>query len=181
MAEPGSAPQGADLLELPVAVEACRQDLKTLYRAASFLSDLPLLYVTDFRWDSFKKVGTVNYRELVGDHPVTPTRTLEYHDYGIEKESLYVMDGQRRLYLLRPFLSGRYCPQCGNWSTVHVDGRDKEADMIQYMPLEHGHTFKDPLLDDGFRFMGLLDLSVEPSCRHAIWDAGNDKAFRSLP
>jgi hypothetical protein len=159
----GAHLKGADLLEFPAAVEACMQDLKTLYRAAGFLSDLPLLYVTDFRWDSFRKVGTVSYRELIGDHPVTPTRTLEYRDYGIEKESLYVMDGQRRLYLLRPFLSGRYCPQCGNWSTVHVDGRAKEDDMLQYMPLEHGHTFPDLLLDDGFRFIGLLDLSVKPS------------------
>lgn len=157
----GAHLKGADLLELPGAVEACMQDLKTLYRAASFLSDLPLLYVTDFRWDSFKKVGAVSYRELVGDHPVTPTRTLEHHDCGIEKESLYVMDGQRRLYLLRPFLSGQYCPQCGNWSTVHVDGRDKEDGMVQYMPLEHGHTFKAPVLDDGFRSIGLLDLSAQ--------------------
>ena len=51
-----------------------------------------------------------------------PTRTIAYDQPGIEVESLYRIDGQRMLYLLRPFVIGTACPKCRNWSTFHIDG-----------------------------------------------------------
>lgn len=141
-------------LDLPAAVEFALDDLTTLYRAASFLSDLPLMHVTSARWDGFKKLATVSYRELMGDHPVVPTRTITYDGPRIEEDSMYIMDGQRRLFLLRPFLSGSACPKCRNWSTFHVD---RSADgKIEYKSLEHGHPKKDALLDEALPYVGLL-------------------------
>ena len=51
----------ADLLDLPAAVDISLADLTTLYQAASFLSDLPLIHVTAVHWDSFQKIATVSY------------------------------------------------------------------------------------------------------------------------
>ena len=141
-------------LDLPAAVEFALADLTTLYRAASFLADLPLMHITSARWDGFKRLATVRYRELMGDHPVVPTRTITYGEPLIEEDSLYVTDGQRRLCLLRPFLSGSVCPRCRNWSTFHIDG---SADgKIEYKSLEHGHPKEDPLLDEALPYVGLL-------------------------
>ena len=61
-----------ELIELPTAVDAALADLSTLYQAAGFLSDLPLIQVTNFQWNSFRKRATMSYRELTGDHPVVP-------------------------------------------------------------------------------------------------------------
>lgn len=144
----------AELMDLPVAVDAALADLSALYQAADFLSDLPLIQVTDFQWDSFRKRATMSYRELIGDHPVVPTRTITYDQPDVEKGSTYILDGQRRLWLLRPFLAGRICPRCRNWSTFHIDGR---ADgKVSYKSLEHGHPLEDATLDDALAYVSLL-------------------------
>lgn len=141
-------------LDLPAAVNTALDDLTTLYQAASFLSDLPLMHVTSARWDKFSKLVTVRYRELMGDHPVVPTRTIAYDEPDIEEDSMYVMDGQRRLRLLRPFISGRACPKCRNWSTFHIDGSINGK--VAYKSLEHGHPIGDALIDEALRHVGLL-------------------------
>ena len=144
----------ADLLDLPAAVDISLADLTTLYQAASFLSDLPLIHVTAVHWDSFQKIATVSYRELIGDHPVVPTRTITYDQPGIEVESLYIIDGQRMLYLLRPFVIGTACPKCRNWSTFHIDGIANRK--VSFKSLEHGHPMEDPTLDYALKHVGLL-------------------------
>ena len=144
----------ADSVELVGAVDSSLADLNTLLQAASFLSDLPLIHVTAVHWDSFQKLATVNYRELMGDHPVVPTRSMAHDAPDVEVGSMYIIDGQRRLHLLRPFLIGRVCPECRNWSTFHVDG---VADgKVTFKSLEHGHTLKDAALEGPLRHVGLL-------------------------
>jgi hypothetical protein len=141
-------------LDLPAAVSIALEDLTTLYQAASFLSDLPLVHVTSARWDKFNKLATVRYRELMGDHPVAPTHTIPYDEPDIEEDSMYVIDGQRRLRLLRPFISGKSCPTCRNWSTFHIDGSVNGE--IAYKSLEHGHPINDSSIDEALRHVGLL-------------------------
>ena len=96
----------------------------------------------------------VSYRELIGDHPVVPTRTITYDQPGIEVESLYIIDGQRMLYLLRPFVIGTACPKCRNWSTFHIDGIANRK--VSFKSLEHGHPMEDPTLDYALKHVGLL-------------------------
>jgi hypothetical protein len=143
-----------ELMDLPAAVDAALADLSALYRAASFLPDLPLIQVTDFHWDSFRKRATMSYRELIGDHPVVPTRMITYDQPDVEVGSTYILDGQRRLWLLRPFLAGRMCPKCRNWSTFHID--EMGDGKVIYKSLEHGHTTEDAALDEALAFVGLI-------------------------
>jgi hypothetical protein len=143
-----------DPIDLPHELDLALADLTTLVESASVLSDLPLVHITSVRWDSLLGRATVGYRELMGDHPVVPTRTMQYHTSDLEIDSLYVMDGQRRLHLLRPFLIGRDCPTCRNWSTFHVDRAPYGT--VTLKSLEHGHTLADPSLAQPLRHGGLL-------------------------
>ena len=143
-----------DPADLPHALDTVLADLKTLVKSASVLSDLPLVHLTSVRWDSLQERATVGYRELTGDQPVVPTRTMEHHAYGLELGSLYVMDSQRQLHLLRPFLTGRDCPTCRNWSTFHIDRAPRGTVMLK--SLEHGHTLSDASLAQPLHHVGLL-------------------------
>ncbi|MEV4315167.1 hypothetical protein [Actinocrispum sp. NPDC049592] len=143
-----------DPTDLPHAFDSAFTDLNSLLKGADFLSDLSLVHITAVRWDSIRSKATVSYRELMGDHPVAPTRTMTYDEPGLEVDSLYLVDSQRRLHLLRPFLIGAICPTCRNWSTFHVDG--VKQDVVTLKSLEHGHTMKDVSLVDPLRQIGLL-------------------------
>ncbi|MEU6745151.1 hypothetical protein ABZ914_02875 [Spirillospora sp. NPDC046719] len=131
-----------DPIDLPAAVQAAFADLVTLAKRARFLADLPLLHVTDVGWDSLERAAQVCFRELMGDHPVVPTRGMVVPSNDVEKGSLYLRDSGHKLHLLRPFLIGQDCPICRSWSTFHVDRVPKGG--VSFKCLERGHTFKEP-------------------------------------
>ncbi|MEU6071065.1 restriction endonuclease [Streptomyces sp. NPDC047082] len=130
-----------DPIDLPHAIDVAFTDLTRLVERARFLADLPLLEVTDVRWDVFARSARVEYRELVGDHPVVPTRTMTSASNDLETGSLYLRDTDGGLHLLRPFLIGRDCPTCRTWSTFHADRAPKGS--VVFKSLEHGHILKD--------------------------------------
>ncbi|MFD5200475.1 hypothetical protein ACFWM7_10055 [Streptomyces sp. NPDC058375] len=130
-----------DPIDLPHAIDVAFADLTRLIERARFLADLPLLEVTDVRWDAFARSARVEYRELAGDHPVVPTRTMTSSSNDLETGSLYLRDTDGALHLLRPFLIGRDCPTCRTWSTFHADRVPKTA--VVFKSLEHGHTLED--------------------------------------
>lgn len=143
-----------DAIDLPGAFESALADLVVLLRTADFLSDLTLIHVTGVHRDSIHRRTEIAYRELMGDHPVAPTRVLTHDDPDIEIDSLYIVDGGHRLHLLRPFLIGRVCPTCRNWSTFHVDGVKQET--VSLKSLEHGHVTTDDTLAETLRLVGLI-------------------------
>ncbi|MFI0908785.1 restriction endonuclease [Streptomyces sioyaensis] len=130
-----------DPIDLPHAIDVAFTDLTRLVERARFLADLPLIEVTDVRWDTFARSARVEYRELAGDHPVVPTRSMTSPSNDLEKGSLYLRDTDGALHLLRPFLIGRVCPTCRTWSTFHADRAPKGA--VAFKSLEHGHTLED--------------------------------------
>lgn len=130
-----------DPIDLPAAINAAFADLTTLVERARFLADSPLLHVTDVHWDALEKVARVRFRELMGDHPVVSTRTVNVANNDLEKGSLYLRDSGHQLHLLRPFLMGQECPICRSWSTFHVDRVPKDA--VLFKCLERGHALID--------------------------------------
>ncbi|WP_406390132.1 hypothetical protein OG806_49725 [Streptomyces sp. NBC_00882] len=134
-----------DPIDLPHAIDVAFADLTRLVERARFLADLPLLEITDVRWDAFARSARVEYRELAGDHPVVPTRTLTSPSNDLETGSLYLRDTEGALHLLRPFLIGRDCPTCRTWSTFHTDRVPRTA--VVFKSLEHGHTLEDTSAD----------------------------------
>lgn len=127
--------------ELGAAVEEVEHDLLVLMRSAEFLSDLPLLHLTEVRWDSLEERSHVRYRALMGDHSVVPLRSRTFGVAGLEQGSLYLLDPDGELRLARPFLIGRNCPTCGNWSTFHIDTAPEGR--VELKSLERGHVLPD--------------------------------------
>ncbi|MEN8651680.1 hypothetical protein ABCR94_13890 [Streptomyces sp. 21So2-11] len=144
-----------DPIDLPHAIDVAFADLTCLVERARFLADLPLIEITDVHWDAFARSAHVEYRELAGDHPVVPTRTMASPSNELEKGSLYLRDTDGALHLLRPFLTGRDCPTCRSWSTFHVDRAPK--DVVIFKSLEHGHILEDSSAD-ARRLLGQIGL-----------------------
>ncbi|MFJ5270522.1 restriction endonuclease [Streptomyces sp. NPDC088358] len=145
-----------DPVDLPNAAKEAFADLGTLIASARFLADWSLLDITDVRWDSLTRTSKVQYRELMGDHPVVPMKTILLPRNDLEAGSLYLRDPNHGLHLLRPFLIGQDCRTCRNWSTFHVD-RVPKGDVL-LKSLEHGHVFRDSATDTAsvLRVVGLL-------------------------
>ena len=68
--------------------------------------------------------------------------------------SLYIIDSEYQWHLLRPFLVGRDCPICKNWSTFHVDRDDQGALVIKSLDTDTS-TNADSLAEP-LRHVGLL-------------------------
>ncbi|MFX0577111.1 hypothetical protein [Nocardia nepalensis] len=143
-----------DAADLPDAVRDAAKDLRILLDAARFLTDWPLVQVAAVRRDSLARRSYIEYRELMGDHPVVPVSSSEHTDNELEVGSLYLRGPEQRLHLLRPYLIGRDCPVCRNWSTFHVERAPQGAVVLK--SLEHGHTTVDPTLSDVLQIVGLL-------------------------
>ena len=124
--------------EIQQAIESASRDLELLLDRAAFLVDLQLVHVAGSTWNSLTAQATISLRYLVGDHPVVPFRYETTPRNDLEVGSLYVMDSNHDLHLLRPFLLGSECPTCHTWSTFHVDGCPDSA--VTLKSLEHGHT-----------------------------------------
>jgi len=145
-----------DTVDLPAAVQAAFADVTTLVEEARFLADWGLLHITEVRWDALSRTGHVAYRELMGDHPVVPTRSMTVPSNNLETGSLYLRDSNGAFHLLRPFLIGQDCPVCRAWSTFHVDRVPSSGVLLK--SLEHGHVCQElsPAMPMALRHVGLL-------------------------
>ena len=113
-------------------------DLSTLFLAAEFTTEYPLIRVLETRWDTFEGHNTVTYRHLEGAHPIVPRQVSPVQSSTVEIESLYLIDSSGQLHLLRPYMIGEDCQECGQWSTLHPD-RCRTEELIEYKSFEHGH------------------------------------------
>ncbi|WP_284747722.1 hypothetical protein [Amycolatopsis sp. RTGN1] len=144
--------RAVDPVDLPRAVSEALRELTVLLERARFLADWSLVDITSVVWDSLQGEATLTMRRLVGDHPVVPTSTMSYANSAVDTGSLYLIDRDHRLYLLRPFLVGAVCAKCRTWSTFHVD---KVEGQLARKSLEHGHTAPDEETD-ALRQVGLV-------------------------
>jgi hypothetical protein len=142
-----------DPVDIPQAIAEAAADLTALVQHAQFLADWPLVCVDSTRWDTFRGVATISYRQMMGDHPIAPSQVTEHPDNDLEQESLYIIDGEYQWHLLRPFLVGRDCPVCKNWSTFHVDRAER---VLVIKSLENGHIAEGDWLSQSLSHVGLL-------------------------
>ena len=107
------------------ACDAVSRHLEELFRALEFWLDNPLVIARSVHWDSIEKAGSLTYKRLAGDHPIvqtremsvdTPTREMSVDTPTIEMDSLYLLDSNQKMHLLRPFLVGTNCVRCGTFS-----------------------------------------------------------------
>jgi hypothetical protein len=128
--------------EKQTLLEKSRDDIALLFEEAQFVTDYTLLLVEQTGWDAINETNTLRVRELRGDHPSVPTKNFVTNEIGIERGSLYVRSRKGELFLVRPMMLGKPCPECDVWS-VFVPDRALGAEM-SFKSLEHGHELKAP-------------------------------------
>lgn len=148
--------KGAEGIEVSPVFRESREALRILLQEVEFLSDYSLRYVENTRRDTLASVTNHSYRELMGDHPVVPLLQAETPESEIEEGSLYLVDRNGKLHLLRPLLERRRCPTCGQWATFHLDSYDPRTDMVTLKAMEHAHTLEDTRIASAFRRIALL-------------------------
>lgn len=136
------------------------RDLEMLLTAAEFVTDYPLVRITETLWNEFSGSHVIRFRRLVGDSPVVPISSMSVIPR-IETNSLYLLDANEGLHLLRPLMIGTDCKECGHWSTFLVNRYRRIDGVVEYKSLEHGHTLDGAgsSSDDLIR-VGLLEGAV---------------------
>lgn len=153
----GRGPKGS---AVETAFLESKQHLETFLQGIEFVSDYPLRFIEETRRDTFRRMTTYSFRELMGDHALVPIAHGETPDAEVEAKSLYLHDRSGRLHLLRPLLIGRDCPVCHSWGTFFLDTLEKKdnrrAERIVIKSMEHGHTCDDLDLVAAFRHWGMI-------------------------
>jgi len=152
--------RGVDKVDLPEAEREAVEALTTILASTEFLVDLPLVIGESDHWDELSQQGRVYYRQLSGDHPIVRLQSMR-SDQRVAKNSLYLMDTERRLHLLRPFLTAMHCPVCRSLSTFHIDLVSPEGPVLK--SLEHGHQTVQEGLRDALIAVDLLNRDQGPA------------------
>lgn len=142
-----------ELRDLPEAVQSTKKDVGLLLSRSLLLADFPLIYVRKASWDEYRRTALVTYNEMMGDHEIVPSKTMEVADRPLEEGSLYLVDGLCP-HLFRPLIIGATCTTCGHWSTF-VPDRVRNGTPV-YRSLEHGHLRDEPEFAASLATVGLL-------------------------
>jgi hypothetical protein len=129
-------------------------DLAALLKATECLADYRLRLVEQVSLDSIEGLNHLECRDLIGDHPIVPITRVATMDLGIERGSLYLVDPDGSMHLLRPFLTARMCPECGSRSIFHLDTVNGATCSLK--SLEHGHIVDAPEFLAAFQRVGLV-------------------------
>jgi hypothetical protein len=142
-------------VNISTACDEALDNLEVLLEALTFYLDNTLIIPTTVRWDTFKQSGDLGYRRLAGDHPIVPTQQMPVRTPAVEIGSLYLLDSNAALHLLRPYLVGRNCETCGTFSVFHVD-RFLDG-VLTLKSIEHGHVVNaSSEIVEAVRAVGLL-------------------------
>lgn len=132
----GRRPKGREVVE---RFDEALRALRALIDAVSFLAEYPLRYIEETKRDSFMKTTTLQYRDIMGDHPHVPVRSCEVATEDIEAESLYAVEQSGKLHLFRPLLNRRECLKCGSWHTFYLDRYRRSDDVCILKSMEDVH------------------------------------------
>lgn len=151
----GRGPKGADV---DSAFTERRESLEALLSGVEFLSEYPLRYIERAQWNSRRRESHVTYRDLIGDHPLTPIGEEIVTADPLEDGSLYLVDREGQYHLIRPLLLRRRCPECGTMATFALDGYDQRTGGCRLKSLEHGHIAitHETEVTEAYREFGLI-------------------------
>jgi hypothetical protein len=150
----GEGPKG---FEVEKAYRAAREHLNNLLRAAEFVTEYPLIYIEKTRRDTRTNTTSYDYRELLGDHHLVPIHQGAGHkDCELEAESLYVIDRDGDLHLLRPILLYHPASRADRSAMFYLNRYDPDEDICEMRSLEMGDTVELENVSDQFFTSGLI-------------------------
>ena len=74
----------------------------------------------------------------------------------LEAHSLYQLDQNGELHLMRPFLTRQECPECKNWELFYLDTYRARDNTCLLKSMTTGHTLSDDQITGVFRHVGLV-------------------------
>lgn len=149
----GRGPQGSGI---KTAFNKVCDDLYNFLEAIEFIAEYPLRFIEKTNVDSIAKTVRYNYRDLMGDHHLVHIQNAESNILDLETNSLYLLDRASNLHLLRPFLTRKECPNCGNWATFYLDKYNRKEKYVNLKSIEHKHEMKDTYQVEAFKQIGLI-------------------------
>jgi hypothetical protein len=123
--------------ELGRALATTEAELESLFASADFLSQYPLRDISYALRVGRQQRGSYSCRDLVGDHPVTVRRTVEFEGETPAK-GLHFIDQSGRAHFIEPWLVRRRCTKCQHEETYVLD-RYMNSGAIMYKSMEYGH------------------------------------------
>lgn len=134
--------------ELRTAVVASRPDLEVVFGQLLFLARYPLRVVESMDYDALENLRTIDYRDLVGDHPIVPRRRLAtVEEVG---RGLHVVDQHGKMRLISPWLIYEECPECKHREVCAPEygaPRKDKVPCVYYKSLVTGHMHPGRLGD----------------------------------
>jgi hypothetical protein len=146
-------PKGKKIIE---QYKDAKSYLEILLKNIEFLSEYPLRYIENTQRDSIDKITYYSYRDLMGDHPIVPIKTGNIQEPEIEAKSLYLVDRNGKIHLLRPLLTRRENPATGYMETFYLDTYEKETACSTLKSLENGSQVQNSEIYKLFKQIGLL-------------------------
>lgn len=122
------------------------QALERIYRSADFLTDYKLCFVTDVFPDTISRDTRFTYKDLTGDSQLPRTDEESLKRIDIEKNSLYLRDGEKNWFLVRPYLHYLRCPECHQMSTFYLDKLSPADGHVMIKSFERNSSREEPYL-----------------------------------
>lgn len=120
--------------------------LKRIYRSTDFLTDYKLSFVTDVFPDTISGYTRFIYKDLTGDNQLPRTDEEILRRIYIEKGSLYLRDGEKNWFLVRPYLHYLRCPECHQMSTFYLDKLSPKDGHVMIKSFERNSSREEPYL-----------------------------------
>ena len=122
------------------------QSLERIYRSVDFLTDYKLCFVTDVFPDTISGITRFTYKDLTGDSQLPRTEEESLKRIDIEKNSLYLRDGEKNWFLVRPYLHYLRCPECHQMSTFYLDKLSPADGYVMIKSFERNSSREEPYL-----------------------------------
>lgn len=114
--------------------------LKTIFDAASFTTEVPMVSVDDYVWDALSDERRARFVHLVGVSAAF-TRSWSVVERELPRSHVGVKDVHARFHSLHPWLIRRTCGKCKHAETFVLSKFDSE--MAKYVAMESGHPLVD--------------------------------------
>lgn len=126
-------------------------ELDAILQGLSFLTDYPLIVVTDI--DIQELDFEYQIMKLMGDNVVFPKDTLRSGSLRLAKDTPYILD-KNRIYALplKPFLIFESCPYCHTQETFFLE--KTESDKLSYHTHRSNHRLSTKKYLDCFKSLG---------------------------
>ena len=125
-------------------LDSAKEALEQVYRSTDFLTDYKLAYITEVFTDTLSNTTRFTFKDLTGDNQLPRTSEEILARTDVERNSLYLIDGEKKWHLARPYLHYLKCPECHQMSTFYLDKLSGKDDFVVIKSFERNSSREEP-------------------------------------